>query len=70
MFQTPYQFVFTRLLSTTVVFEIKGGEYIAITIGPSRKLGDERCEQVPALLLVDVPKIEVKVGHRSQSFVV
>lgn len=69
-YETLYQFVFTRLLSATVMFEIKGEEYIAITIGASRKLGDERCEQIAALLLVGVPKVEVKIGHRSHSAVV
>ena len=69
-YETLYQFVFTRLLSATVVFEIKGEEYITITIGVSRKLGDERCEQIAALLLVGVPKVEVKIGHRSHSAVV
>jgi hypothetical protein len=31
------------------------------------KLGKERRKQVTTILLVDVPKIEIKVGHGDQS---
>jgi hypothetical protein len=45
------------------VGEIKEVKCIETTIGPRGKLSNERRKQVAALLLVGVPKIEVKIGH-------
>jgi len=49
------------------VFEIKVIEYVTMTMRLIGKLSDERREQVMTVLLVDVPKIEVKVRHGGQS---
>jgi len=43
---------------------IELGEYIAIRIGPSTKLDEERWKQVVKFLLVDVPEVKIKVGQR------
>jgi hypothetical protein len=53
----------TRLLNTTVVCSIKAGEYVATKLRPSRKLEEERRQQVAALLLIAVSKVEIKIGH-------
>jgi hypothetical protein len=42
---------------------------IETTIGVKGKLSNERREQVGAVLLVGVPKIEIKISHRGQSIV-
>jgi hypothetical protein len=51
------------------VGKIKEVKLIETTIGPRRKLSNERREQVAAVLLVGVPKIEIKVSHGGQSTV-
>ena len=48
---------------------IKEVKFIEKVIGPGGELSKERREQVAAILLVCVPKIEVKVGHGGQSTV-
>jgi hypothetical protein len=67
--QALYQFIFTGLLCAALLFEIKFIEYVTMTMGLIGKLNNERREQVTTILLVDVPKIEVKVSHGSQSIV-
>ena len=69
LFQTLYQSVFTGLSPSVVVGEIKEVKCVETTIGPRRKLSNERREQVAAVLLVGGPKIEIKIGHCGQSAV-
>ena len=47
--------------------EKKEVKCVETTIGPRRKLSNKRREQVAAVLLVGVPKIEVKIRHGGQS---
>jgi hypothetical protein len=69
VFQALYQFIFTGLLCAALVFEIKAIEYVTMTMRLIGKLSNERKEQVTTVLLVDVPKIKVKVSHGSQTIV-
>jgi hypothetical protein len=46
---------------------IELGEYIAIRIGPSRKLDEERWKKVVKFLLIDIPEVEIKVRQRGLS---
>jgi len=39
-------------------------KYIAIRIGPSRELDEERREYIVKFLLINVPEVEIEVGQR------
>ena len=67
--QAFYQFIFTGLLRAASVFEIEVVEYVTMTMRLIGKLSNERREQVATVLLVDVPKVEVEIGHRGQLIV-
>jgi len=66
LFQALFQSVFTGLLLSVFVDEIKLEKCVEIRIGLRRELSDERREQVVKVLLLGVPKIEVKIGHGGQ----
>jgi len=42
---------------------IKTGEDVAIRTGLSRKLDEERGEEVATMLFIKVPEVEIKVRH-------
>jgi hypothetical protein len=46
------------------VFRIESREYIAAGIGSRRKLDEEGGKQVGKSLFIDVPEVEIKIGHR------
>jgi hypothetical protein len=65
--EASYQFIFTGLLCAASVFDIETVEYVTMTMRLIGKLSKERREQVTTILLVDVPKIKVKIGYRGRS---
>ena len=69
LFQALYESAFAGVLHPAAVGKIKEVKFIETTIGPRGKLSNERREQVAAVLLVGVPKIEIKVSHGGQSTV-
>jgi hypothetical protein len=42
---------------------MKSGEYVTTGIGASRKLDEQRGKQVVKFLFINVPEIEIKIGH-------
>jgi len=52
-----------RFPYSTVVDRIKLGEYVTTGIGTSRKLDEQGGKQVVKFLFINVPEIEIKVGH-------
>jgi hypothetical protein len=46
-----------------IVGQIKSGEYVTTGIGASRKLDEQRGKQVVKFLFINIPEIEIKVGH-------
>ena len=50
-------------LFAIIVLQIKPGEDIATRIRLSGKLDEKRGEQVPDILLVEIPEIKIKVSH-------
>jgi hypothetical protein len=46
-----------------IVCRIELRKYVMAGIGWSRKLGEERGKQVVKSLFIDVPEVEIKVGH-------
>jgi hypothetical protein len=65
--EASYQFIFTGLLCAASAFEIKVVEYVTMTMRLLGKLSKEGREQVTTVLLVDIPKIKVKICHGKQS---
>ena len=63
LFKTFLQCVVTRLLSSIIVCLVNAAENITVRTRASRKLGYERAQQVAAAFLVEIPGIEVKIGH-------
>jgi hypothetical protein len=52
-----------RFPYSTVVGGMKLGEYATAGIGASRKLDEQRGKQVVEFLFINVPEIEIKMGH-------
>ena len=46
------------------MLQIKAGEDVATRTGLSGKLDEKRGEEVATMLLIEVPEVEIKVGHR------
>ena len=63
IFETFYHGPITGFPFSMIVLRIESGECVATEIGPRRKLGKERGEQVEEFLFIDVPKVKVKIGH-------
>jgi len=63
-FEAFYHGVIVGFLCSTTMYRIELGEYVTTGIGPSRKLDEERRKQVVKTLFIDVPEVEIKVGHR------
>jgi hypothetical protein len=61
-FEAFYHSATIRSLWSSIVCRIESGEYVTIRIGSSKKL-DERGKQVIKSLFIDVPEVEIKVGH-------
>ena len=38
-------------------------------IGPSRKLDKERRKQIGKILFIDIPEVEIEIGHQGPSVV-
>ena len=62
--ETSNHFNITWLLCTIVVRRIEAGEDVATGTRLSRKLDEERGEEVATMLFIKVPEIEIKVGHQ------
>ena len=45
---------------------IEPGEYVTTGVGLSRKLDEESGKQVLKSLLIDIPEVEIEVGHRGR----
>ena len=63
LFETSLQCVVTRLLSAIFVCLVRVVENVTARTRTSRKLKYKRTEEVVTGLLVEIPEIEVKVGH-------
>ena len=46
------------------------GQGVTTGIGPSRELNKEGRKEVLEFLLVDIPEVEIEIGHRSHPGVV
>jgi len=62
--KTSYHYTIAGLLRTIVVCRIKAGEDVATRMGLSRKLDEERGEEVATVLFVKVPEVEIEVRHQ------
>ena len=67
LLQVLYQDVISRLVCAVVMSLVCAVEYITAMIGAGRKLRKKGKEQVPTILLVSIPEVEVVVCHESQS---
>ncbi len=45
---------------------IESGEYVTTGVRLSRKLDEEGGKQVAKSLFIDVPEVEIEVGHRGR----
>ena len=46
------------------------GQGVATGIGPSRELNKEGRKEVLEFLLVDIPEVEIEIGHRGHPGVI
>ena len=67
LFEAFYHSAIAGFVGSSIVCRIESGEYVTTGIGPSRKLDEEGGKQVMDSLFIDVPEVEIKVGHRSRS---
>jgi hypothetical protein len=49
---------------------IQSGEGVTTGIGSSGELDEEGREQIVEILLVDVPEVEIEIGHRGLPIIV
>jgi len=63
-FETFYHSSIIRLPNSMVVSRIESGEDVTIGIRASGELDEEGRKQIAEFLLVDVPEVEIKIGHR------
>jgi hypothetical protein len=66
-FEAFYHGAIIGFLYSAVVYIIESGEYITAGIRPSRKLDEERGEQIVELLFIDVAEVKIKIGDRCLS---
>ena len=45
---------------------LEQGEYVTTRVGPSSKLDEKGGKQVVKSLFIDIPEVEIKVGHRGR----
>ena len=67
LLEALYQYVIRGLVSAVAMSHVNAMEYIAGKIGTIRKLGKEGKYQVPAILFIGIPEVEVIVSHGGQS---
>jgi hypothetical protein len=53
----------TRFPYSTIVGRMKSGEYVTTGIGARRKLDEQRGKQIVKFLFINVPEIEIEIGH-------
>jgi len=63
-FETFYHSAIIRLPNSTIMGRVELEQDITTRIRPSRELEEEGREQIAEFLLVDVPKIEIKIGNQ------
>ena len=63
LLEALYQDVISGFVSAVVVSHVNAMEYIAAEIGAIRKLRKEGKDQVPTILLIGIPEVEVIVSH-------
>ena len=61
--ETSHHLTIAGILYTIVVRRMKVGEDVATRTGLSRKLDEERGEEVASVLFTKVPEIEIEVSH-------
>jgi len=67
LFEAFYHSPITGFVYTTIVGRIQSGEYIAVGIGPSRKLDEEGRKQVLEFLFIDIPEVEIEISKSGLS---
>jgi len=65
LFETFLQSVITRLSSSILVCLVDAVENVTAGTRVSRKLGYEGKQQVVTGLFIEIPEVEVKIGHDS-----
>jgi hypothetical protein len=69
-FETIYHSTIIRLPNSTIISRVELGQDVTTRIRPSGELEEEGGEQIAEFLLVDVPKIEIKIGNRGPPSIV
>jgi hypothetical protein len=64
LFETFYHGMIIRLPNSTIVASMELGQDVTTEIWPSGELDEEGREQIVESLLVNVPKIEIKIGNQ------